>query len=120
MHHCFSPDESYAAEQQRVADLMTAVSGIPQTSAGPCNVSWSVVQTAENPYTTAYGTLTEIFKADVHLTVHTVFTRGEHEAGHVLGLGHTTLPNFCMSTPAGGTFHWTPVEVAALSWIYGR
>lgn len=121
-HHCFggvTADE--LATAQAVAQRMTDLTGIPRTEAGPCNVTW---ESEKIPgHTTAYpgGTARSIFSA--RIVLRTVYPESEalmlHEAGHVLGLGHSPKPSHLMNaTPRALDF--TPEELAVLAWMYPR
>lgn len=121
-HHCFggvSADELQTV--QAVAQRMSDLTGIPRTEDGPCNVTWESERIPG--HSTAYpgGTARSIFSATVVLR--SVSPESEavmlHEAGHVLGLGHSPKRDHLMyATPKRDDF--TPEELAVLAWIYGR
>jgi hypothetical protein len=125
-HHCFDATVTGAelATAQAVAQRMSDLTGIPRTEAGPCNVTWESERIPG--HSTAYpgGTARSIFSAKIVLR--SVNPESEatmlHEAGHVLGLGHSPNPRHLMN--ANQTAVWprdfTPEELAVLAWLYGR
>jgi len=126
LHHCFDATVTGAelATAQAVAQRMSDLTGIPRTEAGPCNVTWESERIPG--HSTAYpgGTARSIFSAKIVLR--SVNPESEatmlHEAGHVLGLGHSPNPRHLMN--ANQTTVWprdfTPEELAVLAWLYGR
>lgn len=122
-HHCFAASVvgEELATARAVAQRMTDLTGIPRTEDGPCNVAWESEKVAG--HSTAYpgGTARSIFSAKIILR--SVEPESEsvilHEAGHVLGFGHSPKPDHLMNaTPRVRDF--SPEELAVLAWMYGR
>ena len=125
-HHCFEASiQPYHAQLEAVADRMTAITGIPRTEAGPCNVTWKV---AADPYVEVpigccnsrlFGTDVAIYKAEVTFPFGEFVLGGAaHESGHVLGLAHSPVKTDLMWIDGSGDF--SRDELAVLAWIYGR
>lgn len=126
MHHCFGPGVDIAVLEPVVA-RMVAISGIPRTEVGPCNVEWviGVVPDNTNANTTLFGSATAIVHARVSFATDRASAHlgiARHEGGHVLGLTHSMRPGDLMRADyfdhASGDF--TSSELAVLAWIYGR
>lgn len=127
--YCFDASVTrQRAMLEAVADRMTAISGIPRTAAGACNVTWKV---AADPYievpvgsaqSRLFGTETSILKAEITFRFED-FVRGPdalHEGGHVLGLGHSPRPCDLMHNGTCKGDDFTADELAVLAWIYDR
>jgi hypothetical protein len=122
-HHCFDASvEPYRADLEAVADRMTALSGIPQTMAGACNVEWVADGEVGHTFSNLGGTDTAIFHATVTIRAH-----GEilpalalHEGGHILGLNHSPMSADLMNVTVERQRDFSPDEVALLAWMYGR
>jgi hypothetical protein len=124
-HHCFSADVDRAA-LERIAERMSALSGIPRTEAGACNVEWVVNSqgTDTKALATLYGTDTAILRARVAFATDRAsreFQPAMHEAGHILGMDHSPRADDLMA-PAGmiGVDYFSSRELAVLAWMYGR
>lgn len=120
-HHCFSVNAEELATAQSVAQRMTDLTGIPRTEAGPCNVTWESERIPG--HSTAYpgGTARSIFSAKIVLRG--VNPESEavllHEAGHVLGFGHSPKREHLMyATPKRDDF--SRDELAVLAWMYAH
>jgi hypothetical protein len=124
-HHCFAPDVDQAVLEQ-VAERMSALTGIPRTATGSCNVEWVVEdQTPQySAHATLWGTATAISRARVAFATDRAarsFTTALHEGGHVLGLDHSPREGDLMA-PSGRTRgeDFSGDELALLAWVYGR
>jgi predicted Zn-dependent protease len=96
---------------------MSVMSGVPRTETGACNVRWVLDEEVGHTYAQMAGTSRAIVSATVHLHVGDLDGDALHEAGHVLGLGHSSNPFHLMAeTPRVSDF--TPEELAVLAWIY--
>lgn len=128
-HHCIGPtlDDGQRAYVEHVERVMSEVSGVGTTEAGPCNVTWDVDDAAviaigvpgARAYSELKGTSTAIASARVLFMHYAVFDAAEHESGHVLGLGHSPKRSDCMFA-SGGVDEFSPDERAVLAWIYGH
>lgn len=130
-HHCVAAEVDRAVVE-RVADRMTAISGIPRTEAGPCNVTWIVERSGANRVADSllYGTPVAIYSARVRFETERGATmeNATHESGHVLGLGHSAQQgdSMCADTTSGPERNlcapfpvtFSPLELAVLAWIY--
>lgn len=121
-HHC--PEAGIDPQiVARVAALMSAVSGIPQTDQGPCNVEWAINPDLYGTTTAARSVLTgsanAITHARIEFSVPYYQNRAVHEAGHVLGLSHSPRPEDIM-VENGHDHDFTRAELAVLAWMYGR
>lgn len=127
-HHCFAPTLApYTARMEYVADRVSALSGIPRTENGPCNVEWvtGIVPGEVRPaFSTLFGNDTTIGKVVVTIQdVKMIEDRPAavlHEGGHVLGLWHSTVPTDLMNPNVAGDQDFSPNELAVLAWMYGR
>lgn len=127
--HCIAPEVDRATIEPIIAE-MSALSGIPRTEAGPCNVTWNAdYERRAHSYTELAGNDAVIVSARVFLCQGGAAT-ARHEAGHVLGLAGRIDPS------TGGVIHsprgedlmnasprvdaFSRDELAVLAWIYGR
>jgi hypothetical protein len=101
-HHCVSQEIS-ADELQPVIDEMSALTGIPQTTEGPCNVEWVLVDAGPD-----VGAQSQDYAIRYAL----------HESGHVLGLSHSPRAQDAMAVYGSGPF--TADELRVIAWMYGR
>ncbi len=126
-HHCFAPElASHQAHLEAVVARISALSGVPQTNSGPCNVEWVVgpVPGEVRPaFSVLGGTETAIFHVTVRFQDASIFESRPgavlHEGGHVLGLWHSTVPTDLMNPDViDGDF--SANELAVLAWMYGK
>ena len=122
-HHCFNSKVDQPQITEAIA-MMSAVSGIPQTDEGPCNVQWTVDDQAVAEaglagFAELHGSDTAITYARVALH-HNFQWVSLHEAGHVLGLNHSPRPGDLMHPRSGSSTKLSGDERAVLAWIYGR
>ncbi len=117
-HHCLGPEVDRAVVEPILTE-MTALTGIPRTEAGPCNVTWSAEYgKRDHSYAEISGTPSAIVSARVLLYQPDERT-ARHEAGHVLGFQHSPNRNDLMN--AGPRVdYFSADELAVLAWIYGR
>lgn len=120
--HCFSVDPRVAAFAEAAAQRMTDLTGIPRTEAGPCNVEWISHAEIDHTYAHLTGTSRSVVRATVHLYDSTYGATSRtavmHEAGHVLGLGHSSNALHLMAATPPLEADFTPEELAVLAWIY--
>jgi hypothetical protein len=131
-HHCIGAgvDPAIVAE---AAATMSEITGVQRTDVGPCNVTWVVefVSSSQNASAVLAGTATSITSARVRFVSERaiIASLANHEAGHVLGLNHSTQQGDLMcSPPAEGDGNpcapfpstFAPRERAVLAWMYGR
>jgi hypothetical protein len=129
-HHCFRVSADEAASAEAAAQRMTAISGIPRTEAGPCNVEWVSDSARGHTYTEIHGSASSIVYAKVLLRSANSPTVMLHEAGHVLGLALQIDPrsgDYIHSPRSGDLMYASPRardfsadELAVLSWMYDR
>lgn len=127
MHHCFGPDVD-SGVAQAAADLLSVATGIEQTTAGPCNVTWSLGDATDGGIlgdgAQAYCMRTYEGQAitSAHLTFASgnyVFHAGLHELGHTVGLGHSTSRDDIMFSPGSSNATvFSPAERALLTSMY--
>lgn len=124
-HHCAGAGVD-AATVERAANRITALSGIPRTEAGPCNVEWAIEHgpPGTNANTTIAGTATGIYTARITFETDPASRLSGtalHEAGHVLGLGHSMRAGDLMNvTYNHSSGEFTADELAVLAWIYRK
>lgn len=122
-HHCH-PAEIPASLVDETAARMTALTGIPRTETGPCNVTWRIdpsIDAALSAYTWLGSEGNAIVSATMTFKGAFQLRNAGHESGHVLGLLHSPRPDDCMYGGAQRTTpDFTPDERAVLAWIYGR
>jgi hypothetical protein len=117
LHHC-APAE-LAGVVAEAAAMMTRVSGLHQTQAGPCNVQWELDPAGGHAFTTlSLGERGEIVAARIVLHAGYLDLAG-HEGGHALGLRHSPRTEDLMNaTPRVDEF--SRDELAVLAWMYPR
>lgn len=120
-HHCIAPEVDRATVAPIIAE-MSALTGIPQTEAGPCNVTWiaDYVNPAGHTWTELNGTADVIVSVRIFL-YHDEARAARHEMGHALGLAPKHSPrqeDLMNATPRVDGFSHD--ELAVLAWMYGR
>jgi predicted Zn-dependent protease len=120
-HHCIAPEVDRATVDPIIAE-MTALTGIPRTEEGTCNVEWfaDYIHPAGHTYTKINGTEDVIVSVQIFL-YHRGAGSARHEMGHAIGLApnHSPRPGDLMyATPRVDTF--TADELAVLAWMYQR
>lgn len=117
MHHCFGPGVDQAVAGA-AADEIAALSGIPRTEAGPCNVEWVRVPGLGHSATEIHGTARAVVYAKVTLH-HDDAATARHESGHVLGFDHSPRGQDLMNAgPRVDDF--SADERAVVAWLFGR
>lgn len=125
-HHCYE-----GVDPETVAGVvadMTALTGIPSTEAGPCNVTWAIggdgLDSNYPAHAVLGGTATAIYSARVEFLPPTfgdpqyiVRAVMVHESGHVLGLSHSPLDTDAMGIVGHGK-PFSSNERAVLAWMY--
>jgi hypothetical protein len=119
-HHCFKVAAPEAEWAEAAAARMTELSGIGRTEEGPCNVEWISDETPGHTYTNSHGTARAIVFASVYIRAGKSAAIVLHEAGHVLGLGHSPRTDDLMNSNVDKQRDFSPEELAVLAWIYGR
>lgn len=119
-HHCYGPDID-AVVVDETALRMTALTGIPRTESGPCNVTWEIDSRAGalGAYSELRGSDSAILSAKMGFFSPYFLRNAEHESGHVLGLLHSPRERDCMYGGAQVTRpDFSPDELAVLAWMY--
>jgi hypothetical protein len=126
MHHCFGEGIDPQVLEPVIQE-MSALSGVPRTDAGPCNVEWIFSDEIPEPaeaQTQLGGTPNAIYSARVqfHRPIplfdqnYIVKKRGRHEGGHVLGLSHSPIDTDAMAIYGAGPY--SASERAVMGWMY--
>jgi hypothetical protein len=119
MRHCFAPEVDRATVEPVLADLH-ALTGVPRTETGPCNVHWNADYGRREHSNTVLGgtSVTAITSVTVWL-YHPDVATARHEVGHVFGFGHSPRPRDLMNaSPRVDDFSGD--ERALLGWLFGR
>lgn len=124
-HHCWEQGVD-STVVDRVAVLLTSITGIPRTDAGPCNVEWAFEPSMAGTMN-AYTSIGErpITRARMVFRASYALLDAKHEAGHVMGLGHSPRREDLMAldpfpNPYREDHSFSRDELAVLAWMYGR
>lgn len=121
-HHCFNvTDEQDLAFAREAARRVSDLSGIASTDAGLCNVTWVSLPDVGHTQALIGGvTPAAILGATVELRGRNGRGHILHEAGHVLGLGHSPVARHLMNKNTDPDGDFTAEELAVLAWLYAR